>query len=130
MKREGFTLIELMIVVVIIGALAAMVAPKLSGLIGKSKNEIAKGDLSVISGALDRFEVDNERFPTTDEGLNALMTKPGNAPNWNGPYLKKDPQDPWKQAYRYACPGSKGKDYDIWSIGADGKDGTQDDIHY
>jgi len=130
MRRKGFTLIELMIVVVIIGALAAMVVPKLSNIISPSKVKIALGDLATIAQGLQRFEIDCERFPTNDEGLTSLLTKPSNAAGWAGPYLTSSPKDPWSNVYMYSNPGIRGenKDYDVWSMGPDGKDGTADDV--
>lgn len=127
--RQGFTLIELMIVVVILAVLAAAVVPRLAGRTQQARISTAKMDISGnISVALDLFELDNGRYPTTEESLNALLTKPGSAKNWNGPYLKKKPLDPWGNEYKYACPGTHSNDYDLYSSGPDGSDGTSDDI--
>jgi general secretion pathway protein G len=107
--REGFTLIELLVVIVIIGLLAALVGPRIIG----------KGDLELLGQALDQFSLDNGRYPSTSEGLNALLTDPG-FDTWDGPYLKKRiiPKDPWGELYKYTSPGSNG-DYDLISYGKD-----------
>ena len=132
-KNNGFTLIELMIVVVILAVLAAAVVPRLAGRTKQARVSTAKMDISGnISVALDLFELDNGRYPATEQGLSALMTKPSSSPvppNWNGPYLKKRPVDPWGQEYKYSSPGTNNKDYDLYSIGADGMDGSEDDIN-
>ena len=129
----GFTLIELMLVIVIIGALAAMVVPRLVGRsdearIGATRADI-KGNLSL---ALRLYEVDNCRYPSADQALQALLTKPTSPPvpeSWKGPYIESDPLDPWKQPYVYHYPGNHPpRDYDLFSKGPDGKEGTEDDI--
>jgi general secretion pathway protein G len=122
-------LIELMIVVVILAVLAAAVVPRLAGRTQQARISTAKMDISgSISVALDLYELDNGRYPNTEEGLNALLTKPGSATNWNGPYLKKKPIDPWGNEYKYACPGTHGIDYDLYSLGPDGTEGSADDV--
>lgn len=131
--KKGFTLIELMIVVVIIVALASMVVPRLSGRTEQAKRSVAKADIdSNISMGLKLYEVDNEGFPTTEQGLDALLQAPSSPPasdNWNGPYLEKTPVDPWGHPYEYKCPGSYRKaGYDLYSVGKDGIEGTDDDI--
>ncbi len=127
--KKAFTLIELMLVVVIIGALAAMVVPRLVGRSEDALKAVAKGDIASISGVLELFELENGRFPATSEGLNALMVKPSWATTkWNGPYLKKKPLDPWGSQYKYVCPGKHGVDFDLYSFGPDKKEGGGDDI--
>jgi len=132
-KRSAFTLIELMIVVVILAVLAAAVVPRLAGRTQQARISTAKMDISGnISVALDLYELDNGRFPSSDQGLNALFAKPSSSPvptNWNGPYLKKTPIDPWGQEYKYACPGTHNNDYDLYSIGPDSNEGSEDDIN-
>ncbi len=133
MKRSGFTLIELMIVVVIIVALASMVVPRLSGRTEQAKKAVAKADISSnISMALKLYELDNGNFPTTEQGLEALTSAPSSAPvpsNWNGPYIENVPLDPWGNAYKYKCPGTSNKaTYDLYSMGKDALEGTDDDI--
>jgi len=119
----GFTLIELLVVIVIIGLLASYVGPKYFSQIGKSEVTVAKAQIEAFDKALDTFRIDVGRYPTTEEGLAALQTKPADANTWNGPYLKKDlPLDPWGHAYIYRTPGSKG-DFDITSYGKDGQPG-------
>ncbi len=131
-ETSGFTIIEMMLVVVIVGVLIAMVAPNLTGKSEKAKITSAKSDIEVnISSALELFEMDAGRFPTTDEGLEGLITKPSDVSEWTGPYLKKKkiPQDPWKNEYLYVSPGSKNEDsYDLSSMGPDKKENTDDDI--
>ncbi len=120
---EGFTLIELMVVLVILGLLAALVAPRVLNRLGQSKQKIAKTQIEMLSSALDQFKLDTGRYPTTEEGLEALVKDPG-IPGWNGPYLKKNkiPKDPWGRDFVYKCPGEHGE-YDLYSLGADGKPG-------
>ena len=132
LKREsGFTLIELLLVIIIIGVLAAMVIPRFAGRTEEAKRAAARADIEAnIAIALDIFELDNGRYPTTEEGLAALRTKPSGADNWNGPYLKKRvPIDPWRNPYIYISPGIHNpEDYDLYSYGPDGAEGGGDDI--
>ncbi|MCM8796058.1 MAG: type II secretion system major pseudopilin GspG [Candidatus Omnitrophica bacterium] len=129
MKNQGFTLIELMLVVIIIGALVAMVMPRLTGRGEQARISAAKADLQAnIATALKLYELDNGNFPSTEEGLNALLNKPASAANWNGPYLEKKPIDPWGREYKYKSPGEHRPDYDLYSLGKDGQEGTADDV--
>lgn len=127
-NNNGFTLIELMLVVVIIGALVAMVMPRLSGRGEQARIAAAKADVGAnIATALKMYELDNGQFPSTEEGLSALMTKTLSAANWNGPYLEKKPIDPWGREYKYKSPGQhRPADYDLYSLGRDGQEGGDD----
>ena len=130
-SEKGFTLIELMIVVVIIAGLAAMVVPRLLGRTDQANRSIAKADISSnIAMALKLYYLDNGKFPTTEQGLTALVSSPSPAPaNWSGPYLETIPEDPWGNVYKYKCPGVLNKtSYDLYSVGSDGVEETDDDI--
>jgi general secretion pathway protein G len=125
--RHGFTLLELLVVIVIIGLLAAYVGPKYFSQLGKSEVTVAKAQIAAFEKALDTFRLDVGRYPTTEEGLNSLLAQPASATKWNGPYLKKAiPPDPWGRVYAYRSPGSKG-DYDVISYGKDGQPGGEAD---
>lgn len=120
--RRGFTLIELLVVMAIIALLAALVGPRLFPKLGKGKQSAAKAQIELLGQALDQFRLDVGRYPTTQEGLNALAANPG-VEKWEGPYLKKGlPADPWDRPYQYQSPGSHGE-YDLWSYGRDGQPG-------
>ncbi len=124
-RRAGFTLIELLVVMLILGLLAALVGPKLFGKVGKAKIRAAKAQISLLEDALDAFRLDVGRYPTTEEGLQALVEQPSGVTKWDGPYLKKKvPKDPWGHDYVYKCPGEHG-DYDLYSLGADGEEGGE-----
>ena len=120
----GFTLLELLVVVLIIGLLAGFVAPRYFGQVGKSEINVAKAQIDALEKALDQYRLDTGHYPTTELGLVALVQRPQNEPKWAGPYLRKDvPTDPWGRAYVYKMPGEKGGDFDILSYGKDGQPG-------
>jgi general secretion pathway protein G len=123
--EQGFTLLEIMVVVVIIGLLAAIVVPNFVGNIDKAAMSRAKQDIRGIETALNLYRLDNFRYPTTSDGLQALVTNPGEAaaPNWKA-QLRKLPIDPWNHPYQYAYPGQHGE-FDIFSYGADGQEGGE-----
>ena len=124
-KEKGFTLIEMLIVMVILGLLAALVGPRMFGKVGKSRQNAAKAQIALFETALDTYRLDTSKYPTTDQGLQALRVKPSGVERWDGPYLPKDvPLDPWGHAYQYRAPGEHG-DYDIISLGADGSEGGE-----
>lgn len=129
-RRSGFTLIELLLVLVILTVLAAVVVPKFTRRSEQARITAARADIANIELALDAFEIDNGRYPTTQEGLTALVQQPPDLPNWRGPYLKRGaPKDPWGNPYQYRCPGQYNTDgYDLFSFGPDGQEGTSDDI--
>jgi general secretion pathway protein G len=124
-KEGGFTLIELLIVMVILGLLAALVGPRMFGKTGKAKQKAAKAQISLFETAVDTYRLDVGKFPTTEQGLQALREKPQDQPKWDGPYLPKEvPLDPWGNPYEYRCPSEHG-DYEIVSYGADGAVGGE-----
>lgn len=123
-NKKGFTLVELLVVMVIIGLLAALVGPRLFPKLGKGKQAAAKAQIELLGQALDQYRLDTGSYPTTEQGLNALVTNPG-VEKWEGPYLKKGlPVDPWGKPYVYQYPGSHGE-YDLISYGRDGKPGGE-----
>lgn len=124
--RSGFTLIEIMVVIVVIGVLAALVAPNVFRQIGASKETAARSQIEMLGAALDAYRLDNDFYPTTNQGLAALRSEPTSDPRprkWRGPYLKKDvPADPWGKEYLYRSPGTESRsDYDLLSYGRDGR---------
>ena len=119
-----------MLVVIIIGALSAMVIPRLAGRSEQARVAAAKADVNAnIATALKLYELDNGEFPTTSQGLNALKSQPSSVMNWNGPYLEREPIDPWGRPYKYKCPGThKPQGYDLYSTGKSGQDGGPDNV--
>jgi general secretion pathway protein G len=132
--KRGFTLIEILLVVIIVGTLAAMMIPRLTGRSQQARQAVAKADVSInIPTALKLYELDNGFFPTTEQGLKALIKKPSTSPIpqiWNGPYLETLPVDPWSRPYQYEAPGThRPHDYDLYSRGKNKQqDATDDDI--
>jgi general secretion pathway protein G len=119
----GFTLLELLVVVVIIGLLAGFVAPRYFGQVGKSEVNVAKAQLDALEKALDQYRLDTGRYPSAELGLKALVERPADEPKWNGPYLRKAiPLDPWGKPYLYRFPGEKAE-FDLLSFGKDGQPG-------
>lgn len=119
----GFTLLELLVVVAIIGLLAGYVGPKYFGQLGKAEIKAAQSQIAAFEKSLDQYRLDVGRYPSTDQGLNALLTKPPAEKKWAGPYLKKEvPLDPWGNPYLYKSPGEHG-DFDLLSYGRDGRPG-------
>ena len=123
-RQAGFTLVELLVVLIILGLIAAFAAPRVIKFVGGAKTDSAKIQIERLSGVLDLYRLQVGRYPSEDEGLNALMEQPADAPDWEGPYLKKADalNDPWRRPYTYRFPGEHG-DYDLYSLGADGEDG-------
>jgi general secretion pathway protein G len=126
-RPRGFTLLELLVVMVIIGLLAGYVGPKLFAQIGKSELKVARAQIDALGKALDQYRIDVGRYPSTGQGLAALVVRPEGEPRWAGPYLAKAvPPDPWGRPYGYRAPGEHG-DYDLWSTGPDGTAGGAPD---
>lgn len=122
--KAGFTLLELLVVILIIGLLTGIVGPRFLGQIGRSETTTAQAQLDAIDKALQAYRVDVGHFPTTNQGLKALVTAPLEEPRWRGPYMQRDiPADPWGKAYVYRTPGGNGRDYELMSYGADGVPG-------
>ena len=122
-SAAGFTLLELLVVVVIIGLLAGFVAPRYFGQVGKSEIATARAQIDALEKALDQYRLDVGRYPSTELGLKALLEKPASEPKWNGPYLRKEvPLDPWSKPYVYKIPGEK-HEFDLISYGKDGQPG-------
>lgn len=128
-RQKGFTLIEIMVVVVIIGLLATLVLPRVLGRQEQAQIEKARADIQALSSALKLYKLDNFNYPSTQQGLDALTRKPAGDPpakNWKkGGYIERLPSDPWGNEYQYLSPGQHGE-FDLWSYGADGKPGGED----
>jgi general secretion pathway protein G len=132
LKKRAFTLIEMLVVVLILAILAALIVPRVVNRTGDAKRAKAASDVAVLGGLLSQYRIDNDSFPTTEEGLNALRVAPSGANNWRGPYTQKEiPTDPWGNDYVYESPGPSDQDYLIVSYGSDsapGGDGDAQDI--
>jgi general secretion pathway protein G len=127
-SRKAFTLIEIMVVVLILAILAALIVPRLISRTSDAKIAKAKADIATLSGLLNQYRIDNDKFPTTEEGLEALTVQPSSATNWKGPYTTKDISlDPWGNPYVYQCPGPNGQDFLITCYGSDGAPGGDGD---
>lgn len=127
LNQRGFTLLELLVVMVIIGLLVSYVGPQYFAQVDKSEVKVAKAQINALEKALDQYRLDIGRYPSTEVGLQALFVKPSNEARWGGPYLKKAvPADPWQNPYLYKQPGEKGE-YDLLSLGKDGQPGGVDE---
>jgi general secretion pathway protein G len=126
--------VEIILVVIIMGTLAAMIVPRFTGRSEQAKIAVAKADIATnLSSALKLYELDNGNFPSTEQGLKALFTEPANEPlpaNWSGPYIEKTPLDPWGNEYVYVSPGEHRADYDLYSKGRNGNDETDDIVNW
>jgi len=131
-RRRAFTLIELLVVILILAILAALIVPRVVGRTSDAKRAKAASDIATLSSLLQQYRIDNDKYPTTEEGIQVLRVKPSDAPNWKGPYTSKDlPTDPWGNEYSYESPGPNGEDFLIQSYGSDGApggDGEASDI--
>jgi general secretion pathway protein G len=127
-NARGFTLLELMVVLLILALIASIAAPQVTKHLRKAKVETAKIQVEALGAAVDSFNIDNGRFPTTEEALKALVEKPAGLETWDGPYIKKKESllDPWGEPYEYRHPGT-GREYDIYSLGSDKKEGGEGD---
>ena len=129
-NMKGFTLIEIIVVVVIIGLLAAVIAPNIFGQVEKARHNRALSDLRALESSLNLYRLDNFNYPTTEQGIQALVSKPSGSPeakNWKkGGYIPRMPLDPWGYEYQYANPGTSGNNFDLFTFGADGKVGGEE----
>lgn len=132
LNRRGLTLIEIMVVIIVLGLLAGLVGPRILGRVSEAKSQTARTQLELLGVALDNYRLDNGRYPTTEQGLQALRERPTADPaptNWRGPYLRRPvPLDPWDRAYGYRSPGEHDPTgFDLWTYGADGTPGGEDE---
>ncbi len=128
-RAEGFTLIEIMVVVIVLAIMASLIVPKFVGTTYDAKVSKAKSDIKTLQNCFERYYLNLDRYPTTEQGLDALLTPPsGTEDRWRGPYISDLEDDPWGRSYQYRSPGENNRDFDIWSQGSDGQDGgeTQD----
>lgn len=126
-RHRGFTLLELLVVLVVLGMLAGIVGPRYFNQLGRSEARIAHAQIETLVKALDIYRLENGDYPTTEQGLQALVSSPGGVTNWGGPYLRKGiPQDPWGRDYIYRSPGEHGE-FDLLSLGRDGRPGGEGD---
>jgi general secretion pathway protein G len=127
--QSGFSILELLLVLVILSILAGIVGVRFAGQSGKAKVRAAAVQLTNLETALKSYEIELGRFPTTQQGLEALYEAPSNLDDWDGPYLdKRVEDDPWGNAWQYRSPGTNNADFDLWSIGPDGREGGDDDV--
>lgn len=128
-RQRAMTLIELLVVLVILGLVASLAGPQVMSYLGGARHDTARQQITLFEGVLDAYKLDNGRYPSSQEGLEALINPPPGSAGWRGPYLKKNavPKDPWGNDYRYMAPGERGRPYDILSFGADAKPGGEGD---
>jgi general secretion pathway protein G len=127
-RSGGFTLLELLVVILIIGLLVGIVGPRLLGQVSKSEITAARAQLDALDKALQAYRLDTGRFPATAQGLKALLTAPSDEPRWRGPYMQGEaPPDPWGSPYQYRLPGTNGRDFDLYSLGRDRASGGSAD---
>lgn len=132
LSRRGLTLIEILVVIIVLGLLAGLVGPRILGRVSEAKSQTARTQLELLSVALDNYRLDNGRYPSTEQGLEALREKPTSEPlpgNWRGPYLRRPvPLDPWDRPYHYLSPGEHDPGgFDLWTHGADGTPGGEEE---